>query len=90
MLPPHGDSEPERDFFLLIDDDLTDTSVSDVRRSIVGSYEPSGVTTALAILPYTLRAVGDGFEFSCQELDDIRWRVIGFDLEMAEREENLK
>lgn len=52
VLPPHGDSEPERDFFFLVDD-FDEHSVSDVRRSVVVSYALSGVTTtaALATLP---------------------------------------
>lgn len=52
VLSPHGDSEPERDFFFLVDD-FDEHSVSDVRRSVVVSYALSGVTTtaALATLP---------------------------------------
>lgn len=58
VILPHGDSEPDRDFFFnFIDDDLEEHSVSDVRRSFVVSYALSGVTTTAALgkLPYTLR-----------------------------------
>lgn len=74
VLPPHGDSEPDLDFFFLllvvmvvmdtvVDDDLDEHSVSDVRRSIVVSYALSGVTTAeLPTLPYTFLVAFDWFE----------------------------
>lgn len=47
---PHGDSEPDRDFFFnLMEEDLEEHSVSDVRRSLVVSYALSGVTTTAAL-----------------------------------------
>lgn len=72
VILPHGDSEPDRDFFFNFIDDLEEHSVSDVRRSVVVSYALSGVTTtaALAKLPYAFRVVLDEFVFSYHEFDD--------------------
>lgn len=50
VLPPHGDSEPDRDFFFLVVDDLDEHSVSDVRRSVVVSYALSGVTAVVVFV----------------------------------------
>ena len=90
-LPPHGDSEPDLDFFFLIDD-FDEHSVSEVRRSVVVSYALSGVTTtaALATLPYMLLVLLlVVFELSYQELDDILCNVTGFDLKLNKTQVNI-
>lgn len=72
VMLPHGDSEPDRDFFFNLIDDLEEHSVSDVRRSVVVSYALSGVTTtaALARLPCALRVALDEFGLSYHKFDE--------------------